>query len=723
MRAYKGFTLGLLGAVAVSAAAQAQDSPGLGHPGDEAYDWLDKADDPAARKWAEERTKKALTELLALPGAKDIEREIRDIAASTPSPAAFAQPYSVLGDTLARFVTNSEHPAGLIQTAPRGAAGAAGPWRTVLDIDALNAREGKKFGMTVLNLTTSCLPPEYRRCLIPLGVGGSEIQDVREFDLQTGQFLDEGFRFATAKTEMTWIDRDTLLIGQAIKGEKLGSGWPAKVRLWKRGTPYSDAPVVLSATSKDVFFRLSGVGLAARRKGIVAVAHDFQHYETFMVDRDGKLTATDLPQEVSYPGNIGLSGGTDRYIIGATTEPVTFKGKSYPEGSVFAYDSYDETPPEDRLQHVYSAPEGTYFYDSQFGMTVSKSNIYMVAAKNLARSLLVATPGPAGWSVKTLLTAPAGEAIDLWGGGLGSDTIVVGQQGYLKPQTLSLVEGDRCCAQLQANPSLFDASRFLVEIRTAKAKDGTLVDYFLVRPRDAGPGPVPTILNAYGGGGGAVSPPYAGKLLDGGLVPWLNRGGAYAYAAMRGGGEKGQAWYVGGIRRNKPKGLDDVAAVAEDMIGAGFTTPAKLGLTGRSFGGLMASAVAMRHPGLFAAVLPGVPDTDLFPISGDPGLGMNMESEYGDLRDPEDRAVILSYSPMQNIRAGVKYPRILTVASTSDDRVSPGAARRFTAKLEMVGAKPLLIEGPTGGHIFPKAATNPEAVTAEVLFFIDALMR
>jgi prolyl oligopeptidase len=175
--------------------------------------------------------------------------------------------------------------------------------------------------------------------------------------------------------------------------------------------------------------------------------------------------------------------------------------------------------------------------------------------------------------------------------------------------------------------------------------------------------------------------------------------------------------------RNKPNGLDDVAAVAQDLIRSGFTSPEKLGLTGRSYGGLMAAAVAVRSPDLFAAVLDAVPVTDLFPVKNSIGMLSAIKGALGDPDDPQDRTVMLSYSPLQNIRPGVNYPRILTVCSASDDRVGPGPARRYTAKLEAIGQKPLLIEGPTGGHLFPKAATDPEAVTAEAMFFIETLMR
>jgi prolyl oligopeptidase len=693
--------------------------------GDQAYEWLETPRDPAAIEWAATRTASTLKTLLADPEAAAVLKEVRDIAKSASSPPPFVQPYSVLGDTIARFVKDSDHPAGLIQTAPRGPKGVNGPWRTVLDVDALNAREKQAYGLPVLNLSTACLPPEYRRCLIPLGVGGSEIAQVREFDMKAGRFLDEGFHFASAKTEVTWMDENTLLVAQAVPGgDTLESGFPAKVRLWKRGTPYSEARTVFTAGPKDAFFRLTAVGTGKDRKGVISAARDVEtRFETFVVAKDGTVTATGLPIATEYPGNLGLSGGTIRYAVVAAADPVTVNGRLYPEGSVFAYDTWAATPPNRRISLVYATPKGTYLDDSQFGFAFSGSHTYIVTRRNLARTLMVATPGASGWKVKTLLSLSPGESIRLWGGSLASDAVVLGQESYLTPMSISLIEGERCCVPISTTPAAFDASKFLTEIRTAASRDGTSVSYYLVRPRNAKTGPIPTILSAYGGGGGVIPPAYATQLLDGALVSWLNRGGAYAFAGIRGGGENGRAWYRAGILHNKPNGLDDVAGVAQDLIRSGFTSPEKLGLTGRSYGGLIAAAVAARSPDLFAAVLDGVPLTDLFPAKNSVGQFSVMKAVFGDPDNPEDRAVMLSYSPLQNIRPGVKYPRILSVCSTSDDRVGPGPARRFTAKLEAMGQKPLILEGSTGGHLFPKATTDPDAVTAEAMFFIETLMR
>lgn len=705
----------------IAAGAHAQDASVPVPLDDSVYDWLEPPLDPAAVAWGQARTDKAMKELLAHPDAPAVLNEVRAVSRMRSSTPPFIQPYSVLGDKLARFVTDADHPSGAIQVARLGAQGAASPWRTVLDIDVLNKTEGQVFGLSVLNLSTSCLPPEYRRCLIPLGIRGSEIVQTRELDLETGAFV-PGFEFSTAKTEATWLDENTLVAAQAVPGDTLKSGFPSTARLWKRGTPYSGAKAVFIANAGDSNFRLTPVGLNAGRKAVISRRRERNLVDTYVVGADGVVTPTNLPTTVPFPGNLGLSGGTSRYVAVITTEPTMLEGRAYPEGSVFAYDTEDGVPAAKRLGVIYAPPQGTYLHDAQFGVAHSRSGFYLVTTRNFTQTLLRATPASSGWTVKTLRTAAKGNSMDLWGGSLSGETIVMGEEGYLSPPTISLVQGDHCCVEIASRPAAFDARKLVVEVRTAVANDGVEVDYYLVRPRDRSPGPVPTILSAYAGGGAVTSPSYAANLLDGGMISWFNRGGAYAFAAARGGGEKGRAWFLAGSGRNKARTLDDVAAVGQDLIKSGFTTSARLGLTGRSYGGLMAAGVAVRWPSLFAAVLPGVPVTDPLRVKGRVPFLEVLAADLGDPDDPEDRKVLLSYFPFQNVRYGVTYPRILLVASTSDDRVGPGPSRRLAAKLETVGADPLLIQGSTGGHIFPRSSTDPEVVTAEVMFFVKTLM-
>ncbi len=208
------------------------------------------------------------------------------------------------------------------------------------------------------------------------------------------------------------------------------------------------------------------------------------------------------------------------------------------------------------------------------------------------------------------------------------------------------------------------------------------------------------------------------------MVSRLSRGGAYAATAIRGGGERGEAWHLSGVGVHKQNSFDDFIGVAEDLVRSGFTTPTHLGAFGRSAGGLLTAAMVAQRPDLFGAIFVGVPVTDVGALST-PGSGIikGQKSEFGDWDDPKVLPVILAYSPYQNTRAGVAYPPILIMTSTEDNQVGPGQARKFAAKLEDAGAKPLLIEEPSGGHGVPDQFKQPGLVAAEVVFFIDALMQ
>jgi prolyl oligopeptidase len=246
----------------------------------------------------------------------------------------------------------------------------------------------------------------------------------------------------------------------------------------------------------------------------------------------------------------------------------------------------------------------------------------------------------------------------------------------------------------------------------------------LVRPKESRSRPVPTILEGYGGYGVNIEPNYFSSGLALTLPSWLSRGGALAVAAIRGGGERGAAWHLAGSGRNKQKSYDDFIAVAQDLIDSGFTARGKIGSYGRSNGGLLSAVAATERPDLFGASLIGTPIVDIFRLGkGDSGISGGMKAEYGDWDDPQQIPAILRFSPYQNIRPGVTYPKILLISSTEDNQVGPGHARRFAARLEEVGAKPLLLEGPIGGHGFPNQFSQPEETAMQIMFFIDALMR
>jgi len=202
-----------------------------------------------------------------------------------------------------------------------------------------------------------------------------------------------------------------------------------------------------------------------------------------------------------------------------------------------------------------------------------------------------------------------------------------------------------------------------------------------------------TILYGYGGFQVSEKPYYSpalGKF-------WLEEGGVYVMANIRGGGEFGPAWHADAILENKQRSFDDFIAIAEDLISRKITSEKKIGIVGGSNGGLLVGAVMVQRPELFRAVVSLVPLLDMKRYSK-LLAGHSWIPEYGDPDDPEQWEYIRKYSPYQNVKEGVRYPATLFLTSTRDDRVHPGHARKMTALLESLGNEVYLFENTEGGH-------------------------
>jgi prolyl oligopeptidase len=243
-------------------------------------------------------------------------------------------------------------------------------------------------------------------------------------------------------------------------------------------------------------------------------------------------------------------------------------------------------------------------------------------------------------------------------------------------------------------PPRFDASRHRVEQFWATSKDGTRVPYFVVRPKDLKfDGQAPTLLYAYGGFQASETPAYSGMV---GKL-WLERGGVYVVANIRGGGEFGPAWHNAGLKLNRQKVYDDFFAVSQDLIDRKITSPRRLGIMGGSNGGLLMGVALTQRPELYNAIVIQVPLFDMIGFTHI-GAGASWVGEYGDPAIPAERAVLESYSPYQNLRAGQKYPEVFIETSTKDDRVHPAHARKAAARLKALGYPYLYYENIDGGH-------------------------
>ncbi|RUX13911.1 S9 family peptidase, partial [Mesorhizobium sp. M2A.F.Ca.ET.037.01.1.1] len=300
---------------------------------------------------------------------------------------------------------------------------------------------------------------------------------------------------------------------------------------------------------------------------------------------------------------------------------------------------------------------------------------------------------PDGWSLKPVALPDNGNVGISHAEHFGS-SVSFSFTDFLTPSSIIWSDDDgETLETVKSQPARFDASPYVSEQFEARSKDGTMIPYFVVRPRDQN-GPVPALLYGYGGFEVPLLPGYAG--IRGKL--WLDKGNAYIQANIRGGGEFGPAWHQAALKGKRQNAFDDFAAVAEDVVKRGITTAAQLGIQGGSNGGLLTGTSLTQRPELFGAVIIDVPLLDMLRYTELPP-GASWIAEYGDPSRPEEAAWLATYSPYQHVAANVAYPPVLLMTSTADDRVHPGHARKMAARLQEAGhGRTLFFEETEGGH-------------------------
>jgi len=337
-------------------------------------------------------------------------------------------------------------------------------------------------------------------------------------------------------------------------------------------------------------------------------------------------------------------------------------------------------------------------------INITRNRLIVGLTENVTGQAWVYTPGgdgagPTTWTGRKL-DLPANITVGVGSASERDDRVFFNVAGYLTPSTLWLADAASGKVEMiKSLPPKFDASTHVVEQFWATSKDGTRVPYFVVRPKDLKyDGTAPTLQYAYGGFQVSMTPGYSatvGKL-------WLERGGVYVVANIRGGGEFGPAWHEAALKANRQRAYDDFFAVSEDLIARKITSPRHLGIMGGSNGGLLMGVALTQRPELYNAVVIQVPLFDMLNYTRI-GAGASWVGEYGDPAIPAERAWIAAYDPYSNLKAGKPYPQVFIETSTKDDRVHPAHARKAGARLEALGYSFLYYENIDGGH---SAAAN-----------------
>ncbi|KQW86525.1 prolyl oligopeptidase family serine peptidase [Brevundimonas sp. Root1279] len=599
---------------------------------------------------------------------------------------------SFLGEGIGNFWQDAANPKGVWRRTTLESYRSASPaWRVLLDIDALSKAEGKDWVWK----GADCLAPDESRCLVSLSDGGKDAVVVREFDTTTGLWVEDGFILPEGKHRLEWLDRGTLLVATDFGPETLTeSGYPFIVKALKRGQTLDQATEVYRGdigdggygVSPSVFRDKDGRVLAT----VITRPLDTFRSETWALGSDGK------PYRLTLPARSSVLGAFDGRLVFSVEEPWTFDGETYAAGSLLA-------PPIARLGEVRDAAltrraEALVFApgprQSVEEVRVLSDRLVATIYDNVRGGLTTFSPGPDGWRA-TALPTPENVSVHLGDSSKSSGRVFYSVEGFLTPSTLSLADiGAGSSETLRTAPARFDASTHVVEQFEATSSDGTKIPYFAVMPKDlVRDGHAPTILFGYGGFQVSKPPAYIpemGKL-------WLENGGVFVNANIRGGGEFGPTWHQSVLKEHRQLAFDDFAAVAADLQARGITSPRRTGIYGRSNGGVLTSVSITQHPELFNAAVIESPLIDMLRYHELPA-GASWIGEYGDPRIPEDAAYIARYSAYQQLRPGAEYPRVYITTNTRDDRVHPGHARKFAARLEDMGYAHLYYEETAGGH-------------------------
>ncbi|WGM32454.1 prolyl oligopeptidase family serine peptidase [Brevundimonas sp. NIBR11] len=682
-------------AVAISAPAFAQSAPPH-FPADLTPAGVRAADDHLALEEVEGAEAMAFVRaenersLAALTGDRRYETfrsEAFDILSSTariPGP-------SFLGSGIGNFWQDAANPKGVWRRTTLDSYRTDAPeWETLIDIDALSRAEGKDWVWK----GADCLPPDEARCLISLSEGGKDAVVVREFDTTTKSFVDGGFVLPEGKHRLEWFDVDTLLVATDFgPGTMTESGYPFIVKRLKRGQALADATELYRGDISDggygvspsVFRDGSGAVLAT----IVNRPLDTYRSETWRLN-GGVVTRLNVPEKVS------VHGVMQGRLVFTAEQAWRWNTQEIAPGTLMAVELPLLEPGHDTvISNAATTVLRPTDRQSIDGVAVFDDRIVVNVLDNVRGSLAVFNNrGEFGWP-RTDIAVPENVAVSLGDRSRGSGRLFYSVQGFLTPPTLSLANIETAASEaIKAGPALFDASTHVVEQFEATSTDGTKIPYFLVRPKNAPmDGSTPTIMFGYGGFQVSYPPAYKpemGKL-------WLENGGAYVVANIRGGGEFGPAWHQAALRENRQRAFDDFASVARDLEQRGVTSPRRLGIYGRSNGGVLTSVSITQHPELYNAAVIESPLIDMLRYQDLPA-GASWIGEYGDPRIPDDAAFISRYSAYQLLRPEAEYPRLYITTNTRDDRVHPGHARKFAARLADQGHDHLYYEETSGGH-------------------------
>ncbi len=655
--------------------------------------WLEDIDGAKQLEWVKAHDSTTVSALEGYPGFQEIYKENLTILNSKER---IAYP-SIYKNYIYNFWQDSLNERGLWRRTTLKEYLKPNPvWEKVLDIDEMSKTDSIKWVFKGANF----LYPDFDRCMVYLSKGGSDAVVIREFDLKTKQFVKNGFELPEAKGSVSWIDKNTVFVRTNFgKGTLTTSGYARIVKVWKRGTGLDEAAAVFEGDSTDVSAIAYVIHTPERSYNIVG--RDITFYTSdYYAYENGKLTKLDFPEDVKFDGifknQILLEMKTD-WNVG---------GKIFKQGALISID-YNKFLNGDRNFVQIELPGER---ESIVAVATTKDFLIINKLSNVRNELYKYVFDNGRWS-GSKIDAPDFGTISIGSTDDFSNKFFFTYTNFLTPTSLYFVNDNGVIEKVKSLPSFFEGKKFQVKQYEAASLDGTKIPYFLVEPKEIKyDGTNPTLLYAYGGFEISMQPSYSAVI----GTAWLQKGGVYVLANLRGGGEFGPKWHLGAIKENRHKVNEDMIAVSEDLIKRKVTSPKHLGIMGGSNGGLLVGSVFVQRPELYNAVVCRVPLLDMKRYNK-LLAGASWMGEYGNPDLPEEWSYIKKYSPYQNLSKDKNYPKVFFMTSTRDDRVHPGHARKMAAKMESYGKPFYYYENTEGGH--SAGVTNKQIAFESALIY------
>jgi prolyl oligopeptidase len=679
-------------AITIFAITSCSGGKNAGSAKEDPYLWLEDIEGDRALGWVREQNRISDDAFKSDPLYEELETRYEEVFNDRERIA-----YPVItGDYVYNLWQDEKNERGLWRRLPlNDYLIGSDKWEAVLDLDRLSAEENR---MWVFH-GASWLGPENRYCLLSLSDGGKDEIVVREFDAVTKSFVEGGFFVGESKGSVAWIDRDNILVATDYgKGTMTSSGYPAIVKLWKRGADPATAETVASTDTTNMGIFLNDFYEAGVQYNFINEMKGFYEKKLSLYTPD-RLQFIDIPADAE---NYRMFGACLLFYLQSDW---TMDGMTYKRGTVVSFDLKSYLNGTVKIRTVYEPGERSSFES----LVTTKESVIVASLDNVVSKLTRYKFDDEKWAGEAI-AVPGFGTVSLISGDYMSDSWFFSFSNPVTPSTLYFGDGADIKA-IKRQKDYFNSTDLVVDQYQAVSKDGTLIPYFIVHNKDmASNGKNPTLIYGYGGFNISEQPVYSSVR----GIGWLERGGVYVIANIRGGGEFGPAWHQSALKEKRQNAYDDFFAVAEDIIAKKISSPAYMGAFGWSNGGLLAGVALTQRPDLYNAIVIGAPLLDMKRYSK-LLAGASWMDEYGDPDKPEDWIYISKYSPYQNISSKKKYPEPLFITSTKDDRVHPGHARKMAAKMIEMGHPLYYHETIEGGH--GAASTNRQEAEMWALMY------